>query len=339
MSVKKILGIESSCDDSSVAIVNSDHVVESMFSVNQLKEHSHFKGVVPEIASRTHTKDLLQLAELCFQETGYKFSDIDGIAVTSKPGLIGSLMVGTTTAKTLALANNIPFLGVNHLEGHMVAPFLKDKTHKPKHLLNFPFLALIVSGGHSHIYLVQSLEKYELIGKTLDDAAGEALDKFAQLLGLGFPGGAALDKLASNVDTSRFKLPRPLSRESSANLSFSGLKAAGARLVLKLSNTELQQHKKYLAAAYQAAVVESLMQKLKWAQQNTQSQHIIVSGGVSANSLLRLEVKKWTDTKKLKLSTPPLQYCTDNAAMIALIGQIKMQNGLFSDQYLNPLSN
>lgn len=337
MSLKKILGIESSCDDSSVAIVNSNYKVESMFSTNQIKEHTIFKGVVPEIASRAHTKDLLTLVELCLKKTKYSFSDIDGIAVTSKPGLVGSLMVGTTTAKTLALAHNIPFLGVNHLEGHMVAPFLQDNVSFKKSI-NFPFLALIVSGGHTHIYFVKSLSDYQLIGKTLDDAAGEALDKFAQLLGLAFPGGAELDKLARNIDTSCFKFPRPLSKEKNANLSFSGLKAAGSRLVSQLEQKEFFEKKAYLAASYQRAVVDTLMQKLQWAQKETQSMHIVVSGGVSANSLLRAELKQWCKNKNLKLSIPSLKYCTDNAAMIALVGYLQMKTGLFSNQYLSPSS-
>lgn len=338
MSLKKILGIESSCDDSSVAIVTSHYKVESMFSTNQAKEHTAFKGVVPEIASRTHTKDLLILVELCLKETKYSFSDIDGIAVTCKPGLVGSLMVGTTIAKTLALAHNIPFLGVNHLEGHMVAPFLQDNTNSPQQPLSFPFLALIVSGGHSHIYSVRSLSDYSLIGKTLDDAAGEALDKFAQILGLAFPGGAELDKLANNVDTSHFDFPRPLSTKKNANLSFSGLKAAGSRLVSQLSEKEFSESKPYLAASYQRAVVDTLMQKLQQAQQETQLTHIVVSGGVSANSLLRLELKQWCKNKNLKLSLPCLKYCTDNAAMIALVGYLQMKKGLFSNQHLSPAS-
>lgn len=339
MSLKKILGIESSCDDSSVAIINSNHEVESMFSANQIKQHIVFKGVVPEIASRTHTKNLLKLVELCLKETKSSLSEMDGIAVTSKPGLVGSLMVGTTTAKTLALANNIPLLGVNHLEGHMLAPFLKDNISKPKQPLSFPFLALIVSGGHSHIYFVKSLNDYHLIGKTLDDAAGEALDKFAQLLGLAFPGGAELDKLASNIDPLRFPLPKPLWKEKSANLSFSGIKSAGSRLVAQFNEKELLKNKKYLAASYQKAIVDSLVQKLKWAQQETQLTHIVVSGGVSANSLLRLELNQWCVNKKLKLSVPALKYCTDNAAMIALVGYLKMKEGLFSNQYLSPVSS
>ncbi len=338
MSLKKILGIESSCDDSSVAIVNSNYKVESMFSTSQIKEHSVFKGVVPEIASRTHTKDLLTLVDLCLKQTKYLISDIDGIAVTSKPGLVGSLMVGTVTAKTLALVNDIPFLGVNHLEGHMLSPFLQDCTGNDKQLLSFPFLALIVSGGHSHIYCVKSLTDYKLIGKTLDDAAGEALDKFAQILGLGFPGGAELDKLAKNVESCNFKFPRPLSKEKSANLSFSGLKAAGSRLVLKLDKTELVKNKPYLAASYQKAVVDTLIQKLKIAQQETNLKHIVVSGGVSANSLLRSELKQWCKNKNLKLSIPAIKYCTDNAAMIALVGYLKMNENLFSNQYLSPVS-
>ncbi|MBE8162952.1 MAG: tRNA (adenosine(37)-N6)-threonylcarbamoyltransferase complex transferase subunit TsaD [Bdellovibrionaceae bacterium] len=338
MHLKKILGIESSCDDSSVAIVNSSYKVESLFSTNQIKEHQIFKGVVPEIASRTHTKDLLSLVELCFKETNYSFADIDAIAVTSKPGLVGSLMVGTTTAKTLALAQNIPFLGVNHLEGHMVAPFLQDTSTPAHNKLTFPFLALIVSGGHTHIYSVKSLSDYCLIGKTLDDAAGEALDKFAQLLGLTFPGGAELDKLATHADSSYFNFPRPLSKEKNANLSFSGLKAAGSRLVSGLSKKDLLKNKAHLAASYQRAVVDTLIKKLQQAQEETQLTHIVVSGGVSANSLLRQEIKQWCKNKNLHLSIPSLKYCTDNAAMIAFAGYLHMKEGLFSNQYLSPTS-
>lgn len=336
MAFNKILGIESSCDDSSVAIVNADHYVSSMFSATQIKEHSIFKGVVPEIASRAHTQNLLQLVDLCLKNEKCTLANIDGIAVTSSPGLLGSLIVGTSIAKTLALANDIPFLGINHLEGHMLSPFLNDKINKTKYLLNFPFLSLVVSGGHSHIYFVQSINDYQLIGRTLDDAAGEALDKFAQLLGLKFPGGAKLDQLAKGVDTDKFLFPRPLSKKNNADFSFSGLKAAGSRLVLQLTKKELIENKKYLAASYQKAVVDSLVKKLQWAQKKTQLQHIVLSGGVSANSLLRCTLGQWCKKNKLKLSMPALKYCTDNAAMIALAGQIKMSQGHFSDQSLSP---
>lgn len=336
MAFNKILGIESSCDDSSVAIINSNHYVSSMFSASQIKEHSIFKGVVPEIASRAHTKNLLQLVDLCLKNEKCKLTDIDGIAVTSSPGLLGSLIVGTSIAKTLAFANDIPFLGVNHLEGHILSPFLNDKINKAKHSISFPFLSLVVSGGHSHIYFVKSIIDYQLIGRTLDDAAGEALDKFAQLLDLKFPGGAELDKLAKSVDTDKFCFPRPLSGKQNADFSFSGLKSAGSRLVLQLTKKELIENKKYLAASYQKAVIDSLVNKLQWAQQKTQLKHIVISGGVSANSLLRFTIAQWCKDKNLKLSMPALKYCTDNAAMIALVGQIKMSQGYFSDQSLSP---
>ena len=332
--IKYVLAIETSCDDSSVAVVSDDGFVHAVLSIDQNMSHLPFGGVVPEVASRKHTENLLPLVEQCLKSSKKSWDDIHGVIVTARPGLIGSLIVGVTIAKTLSLVYKKPFLGVNHLEGHIFSPFLKDATHTPPHELEYPFLALVVSGGHSHFYEVNSCTEILCIGKTVDDASGEAFDKLAQRLGLGFPGGVMVDQWARQGDSKRHFFSRPMLKVENLDMSFSGLKTE-AQKILPLSCTD--QEKRDFCASYQAAIVEQLMRKTKQAQKQTGYHRVAVVGGVSANSLLRSELLKWQqEMSEIKLSIPPLKYCTDNAAMIGLVGLLQMRQGLVSDQFLKP---
>lgn len=334
MGFETVLAIETSCDDTSVALVQADGFVLNLVSANQDLAHKPFGGIVPEIASRNHTLQLLPLVELCLQ--GRSLSSVDGIAVTSRPGLIGSLLVGVVTAKTLALTLKKPFIGVNHLEAHILAPFLKDDDYQKPKGFDFPYVALAVSGGHSHFYKVHELARYEVIGQTVDDAAGEAFDKFAKMLGLGFPGGAKVDQLAKGGDSERFSFPRGLINSKDLNLSFSGLKTSALRLLGSMSPQKIIANQADLCASFQEAVVEVLVKKLDLAQEQSGFKNAAICGGVSANSRLRLQALEWANAKGVNLAIPPLRYCTDNAAMVGLAGVWRMSRGEFSDQSLGP---
>lgn len=334
----RVLAIETSCDDTSVAIVTADGFVEMCLSANQDLVHRPYGGVVPEIASRNHTLQILPLIEELFAKSKMKWSDVDGIAVTSRPGLIGSLLVGVVTAKTLALVQDLPLIGVNHLEAHLLAPFLYDAEMKKTNLhnLGYPYLALAISGGHTQLYLVHDFGKYEVIGRTMDDAAGEAFDKFAKHLGLGFPGGALVDKAAKNGNERAFALPRTMIKDDSYDFSFSGLKSAAIRLIDSLSPADRQVRVADLCASFQAAIVESLLHKLDKAAQNFDMNTIVLTGGVSANSRLRSAAQDWADARGSQLFIPPLRYCTDNAAMVGYVGALRIQRGEMSGQNLAP---
>lgn len=333
-SFDQVLAIETSCDDTSVAIVNKEGEVKSICSVNQDLAHKPFGGIVPEVAGRNHVTHLMPLVELCFKKGEMKWSDIQGITVTSRPGLIGSLIVGLVTAKTLSFAHGIPFIGVNHLEGHLLAPFLKDKTYRPPENFCYPYIALTVSGGHSHLCYVKSLGEYHILGQTIDDAAGEAFDKFAKVLGLGFPGGVQVDKFSKQGSKESFIFPRPLIKEDNYNFSFSGLKTAGLRAFKKLTLEEQKKQIPNLCASYQEAIVDCLMQKAQRAIDKTGIQKIIFTGGVSANSRLRERALEWSKKNHIEMVIPPLRYCTDNAAMIGYAGIQRLNRGEFSLQSL-----
>lgn len=339
-SVERVLAIETSCDDTSVAIVGRNGFVEQLLSADQDLVHAPFGGVVPEIASRNHSLQLLPLVELALERASYTWSDIGGIAVTARPGLVGSLLVGVTTAKALAMAADIPLIGVNHLEGHILAPFLSDKDYKPPE--NFekgPWIALAVSGGHSHLYLVNEVGSYTVLGRTKDDAAGEAFDKFAKMLGLGFPGGAFVDRLAKGGNKKAFSFPRPLIHEDNLNFSFSGLKASALRTLATLNQPHSEQTKADLCASYQEAIVECLWAKLEKAALRYKVKKLLITGGVSANSRLRGFSYEKASQSGFEILSPPLRYCTDNAAMVGYAGILRLNKGEESDLALKPLAH
>lgn len=331
-----ILAIETSCDDTSVSILDESGFVHSLISANQDDSHRPFGGVVPEVASRRHTENLLPLLEDAMAQAQVTWKMVTGIAVTSRPGLIGSLLVGVVTAKTLSLVHGIPFVGVNHIEGHLLAALLKDSTYSPPVGFDFPFLGLAVSGGHTHLFRAESPGRYFLLGRTVDDAAGEAFDKFAKMLGLGFPGGVEVDRMAIHGNAWAFKFPRGLIHEDSLNFSFSGVKTAALRLLETLSQAEKESRKADLCASYQEAIVEVLIEKLRKAAAETKLKNWTITGGVSANSRLRLKAAEVAAETGATLALPPLRYCADNAAMIGLAGLYKLKLGITSAQDLSP---
>lgn len=335
--IEKVLAIETSCDDTSVALLRNDGWVIDQISANQDRFHQKFGGVVPEIAGRRHTEDLLPLIDLILRENKISWNEIGGIAVTSEPGLLGSLLVGVVTAKTLSLAKKIPLIGVNHIEGHMVAAFLRDKEYAPKPNWGFPCLALVVSGGHSLFVQMDSFGEYKKLGGTIDDAAGEAFDKFAKMLNLGYPGGVHVDRLAQKGNPTAFDFPRAkIHGDDSLDLSFSGLKTSALNLLKRMVPQDISKSLPDLCASYQEAIVDALLIKLERCQKLTKAKNITVTGGVSANSRLRYKVSEWCKKNDLHLEIPPLKYCTDNAAMIGYAGLMRLQRGERSDLSLAP---
>lgn len=333
------LAIETSCDDTSVALVGADGFVHGLVSAHQDLAHAPFGGIVPEIACRNHSANLLPLVDQLFRKTGQSFGDVQGIVVTNRPGLIGSLIVGIVTAKSLAQARNLPLIGVNHLEGHIVAPFLKDSQYRPAFPFDEPFLALAISGGHTSLYLVRSVGNYEILGATLDDAAGEAFDKFGKMAGLGFPGGVKVDQLSKTGQVTAYEFPRSMIKENNYLMSFSGLKASAQRLLESLGPEKVQQDLPNLCASFQEAIVDVLLAKLNRAVQYTGIRRVVITGGVSANSRLRARSEEWAAKKNLQLQIPPLRFCTDNAAMIGYAGILRLNRGEKSDLDLGPSPN
>lgn len=336
--IERVLAIETSCDDTSVAVVRHDGWVESVVSADQDLAHRPFGGVVPEIASRNHTLQLLPLVQVALEKAGRAWSEIGGIVVTSRPGLIGSLMVGVVSAKTLALAHKLPLIGVNHLEAHLLAPFVKDKDYAPPADFAPPYLALAISGGHTQLYRVEEFGRYYVLGRTIDDAAGEAFDKFAKMIGLGFPGGVKVDQLAKLGDPAAFAFPRPFLDEARLDFSFSGLKTAGLRVLQKMTAEEIEARKPDLCASYQEAIVDCLIGKFDQALQVHPEKRVVLTGGVSANSRLRQAAAEWAAKRGVTLVVPPLRYCTDNAAMVGYAGILRLNRGEQSDQSLAPFA-
>ena len=312
-----VLGVESSCDETGLALYDTEHGLLAHALHSQVEMHAEYGGVVPELASRDHIRRVLPLTENVLKTANKTLQDIDAIAYTQGPGLSGALLVGTSFAESLAFSLQISTINVHHLEGHLLAPLLE--ANPPA----FPFVALLVSGGHSQLMRVDGIGEYELLGDTLDDAAGEAFDKTAKLLGLGYPGGPALSKLAQS-GKARFKLPRPLLNSGDLNFSFSGLKTA----VLTLVN----QHQPLdatttadIAWEFQEAVTEILTLKCMTALRETGLDNLVVSGGVGANSKLREKLNAATKRKLCKVSYPRLEFCTDNGAMIAFAGAMRLK--------------
>jgi N6-L-threonylcarbamoyladenine synthase len=312
-----ILGFESSCDETGVALYDTEHGLLSHALHSQVEMHAEFGGVVPELASRDHIRRALPLTEIVLKNANKSLKDVNGIAYTQGPGLAGALLVGTSIAQSLAFSLNVPSVGVHHLEGHLLAPLLEENPPK------FPFVALLVSGGHSQLMRVDGIGEYELLGDTLDDAAGEAFDKTAKLLGLGYPGGPALARLAEQ-GKARFKLPRPMLHSGDLNFSFSGLKTA----VLTLVNNNLpltDEVRADIAWEFQESVTEILTAKCMSALRETGLDNLIVSGGVGANTRLRERLNLATERKLCKVSYPRLEFCTDNGAMIAFAGAMRLE--------------
>lgn len=312
-----VLGFESSCDETGVALYDTQQGLLAHALHSQVAMHAEFGGVVPELASRDHIRRALPLTEAVLKQANKTLADIDGIAYTQGPGLAGALLVGTSIAQSLAFALNVPSVGVHHLEGHLLAPLLEENPPR------FPFVALLVSGGHSQLMRVDGIGQYELLGDTLDDAAGEAFDKTAKLLDLGYPGGPALAKLAT-FGKSQFTLPRPMLNSKDLNFSFSGLKTAV--LTLANNNQPLSDAiKADIAWEFQEAVTEILTTKCMSALRETGLDNLVVSGGVGANTRLREKLNTATKRKLCKVSYPRLEFCTDNGAMIAFAGAMRLE--------------
>src|SRR3989344_5637857 len=328
-----VLGIETSCDETGIALYDTNRGLLAHALHSQVEMHAEYGGVVPELASRDHIRRALPLIQHVLDEAGVTLKDIDGIAYTQGPGLSGALLVGTSIAEALAFTLNIPTVGVHHLEGHLLAPLLEENPQA------FPFVALLVSGGHTQLMRVTGIGDYELLGDTLDDAAGEAFDKTAKLLGLGYPGGPAVAKLAIQGKAGRFKLPRPLFNSDDLNFSFSGLKTAVLTLANehKTNGQDLDiQTRADIACEFQEAVTEVLTVKCMAALKETGLDDLVVSGGVGANSRLRERLNEAAKLKLCRVHYPRLEFCTDNGAMIAFAGafrlkSMRMQNAVEGD--------
>lgn len=325
-----ILGIESSCDETGVALVRGrggDAVPTLLAHAlhSQIAMHQDYGGVVPELASRDHIRRVLPLTEAVLAEAGQRLADVDVVAYTRGPGLAGALLVGAGVACALGAALDRPVLGVHHLEGHLLSPFLSSDPPE------FPFVALLVSGGHTQLMRVDGVGRYEILGETIDDAAGEAFDKSAKLLGLGYPGGPALSRLAEQGDAKAFKLPRPLLHSGDLDFSFAGLKTAVLTQAKKLGD-ELAARKADLAASTQAAIVEVLVRKTLAAIDQTGMRRVVVAGGVGANRLLREQLDAACAARRVRVHYPELHLCTDNGAMIALAGAMRVQAGCEAPQ-------
>ena len=325
-----VLGIESSCDETSVSIVKNG--VEEIATVisSQIDVHKDFGGVVPEIASRHHVKNVTMVLEECLEKANMKMEDIDAIAITYGPGLIGSLLIGLETAKTLAFIHNKPLIPVHHIAGHIYANSLVNE-------LKFPLLAIVVSGGHTEIIEMTKHYSFNKLGGTLDDAIGECYDKVARVIGLEYPGGPKIDKLATIGNSTAYKLPVPL-KDESYNFSFSGLKSA----VINLAHNEEQRgntlNQEDLAASFQKVAIESITTKVKKAIIDKNIKTVVVAGGVAANQGLRSEMTKLAEELEVNLSIPPMKYCTDNATMIAAAGYYAYLDGRRADLTLNSKS-
>lgn len=312
-----ILGVESSCDETGLALYDTEFGLLAHALHSQVEMHAQYGGVVPELASRDHIRRVLPLTEKVLKDSNKILQDIDAIAYTQGPGLSGALLVGTSFAESLAFSLKIPTINVHHLEGHLLAPLLENNPPA------FPFVALLVSGGHSQLMRVDGIGEYKLLGDTLDDAAGEAFDKTAKLLGLGYPGGPALASLAEQGKV-RFKLPRPLLNSGDLNFSFSGLKTAVLTLVNQHQPLD-EATKANIAWEFQEAVTEVLTKKCMAALRETGLDNLVVSGGVGANSKLREKLNAATKRKLCKVSYPRLEFCTDNGAMIAFAGAMRLK--------------
>lgn len=315
----RVLGVESSCDETAAAVlVDRTHIVSNVIN-SQIDIHSKYGGVVPELASRNHLENIYPVVQEALDLAGLTLDDIDGIAVTQGPGLIGSLLVGLSFVKAISLVKKIPYVGVDHLAGHLLSVFLGD--HKP----DFPFIALVASGGHSSLFLVQSPEDYSLLGRSRDDAAGEAFDKVAKLLKLPYPGGPIISKLAAEGNPRAISFPRAWLDKESLDFSFSGVKTSVANHVHNCRQKEIALDIADICASFQEAIVEVLVEKSIRAARAGNISRIVVCGGVAANQRLRMHFAERCKSEKIELFLTPQQFCTDNAAMIALAGSFQLE--------------
>ncbi len=314
-----ILGIETSCDETAVAVYATQGGLLAHELHSQVELHAQYGGVVPELASRDHVRKLTPLIQQVLYKAGFCAEDIQGIAYTAGPGLMGALLVGAALAKSLAFAWGVPVLGIHHLEGHLLAPMLEPSAPQ------FPFLALLVSGGHTSLIAVAGVGQYRILGETLDDAVGEAFDKTAKLLGLAYPGGALLARLAEQGDAGRFHFPRPMIDRPGLDFSFSGLKTFAMNT---LRSTQMdEQASADIARAFQDAVVETLVIKCQRALAQSGLKRLVVAGGVGANLALRQALQQMAEQQGMELFFPRFEFCTDNGAMIAYAGHCRMRAG------------
>jgi len=326
------LAIETSCDETAAAVVRDGQEVLGSVISSQVAIHAEYGGVVPEIASRKHLEAVVPAITESLFQASVTLDDIQGVVATRGPGLVGALLVGLSTAKGIAYVRKLPFVGVHHIEGHLFAGFLE----KP---VPFPFLALVVSGGHTHLYRVDGIGRYRQLGQTLDDAAGEAFDKTATLLGLGYPGGMVIDRLAREGNPKRYQLPRPLLHDGSCNFSFSGLKTAVATIVRREGDQVKEgQPLQDLCASFQAAVTEVLVAKTSAAIAQEGVNRLVVAGGVACNSGLRAGMAVLSEREGLELSIPAPLLCSDNAAMIAVPGNFYLEQGITDDLTLDAVA-
>ncbi|MFC7297648.1 tRNA (adenosine(37)-N6)-threonylcarbamoyltransferase complex transferase subunit TsaD [Herminiimonas aquatilis] len=314
-----VLGIESSCDETGLALYDTQRGLLAHALYSQVKMHEEYGGVVPELASRDHIRRAIPLLEQVFAESGVAHDAIDAIAYTQGPGLAGALLVGASVACGLGLALDKPVLGVHHLEGHLLSPLLASEPPE------FPFIALLVSGGHTQLMRVDGVGQYTMLGETLDDAAGEAFDKSAKLLGLGYPGGPAISRMAEFGDPAAYKLPRPMLHSKNLDFSFSGLKTAVLTVVKNQTTNICEQDKANIARAFVDAIVEVLTAKCMTALKHTGLKRLVIAGGVGANRQLRESLNAAAAKKHFKVFYPELEFCTDNGAMIAFAGAMRLE--------------
>ncbi len=323
-----ILGIESSCDDTSAAILKNETILSNLIAGQEV--HRIYGGVVPELASRAHLQNILPVVDAALKRANVQLTDLDAIAFTKGPGLMGSLVVGTSFAKSLALSLDLPLIDVNHMHGHVLAHFIDDEGKaKPQ----FPFICMTVSGGHTQLVVVHDYLDMEIVGSTIDDAAGEAFDKAAKMLGFPYPGGPLIDKYAKLGDPKRFEFTKP--RVDGYNFSFSGLKTAILYFLQKAEKEDsdfIEKNKEDLCASIQHTIVEILLKQLKRVSKDLGIKEIAIAGGVSANSGLRQALEETGKKQGWNTYIPRFEYCTDNAAMIAIAGRYMFEKGLFADQ-------
>lgn len=319
----RIIGIETSCDETGIAIYDDEKGLLSHQLYSQIKLHADYGGVVPELASRDHVKKAVPLIKAALADAKLTPADIDGVAYTAGPGLVGALLVGATIGRSLAYAWNVPAVPVHHMEGHLLAPMLEETPPE------FPFLALLVSGGHTMIVEVRTIGDYQILGESIDDAAGEAFDKTAKLMGLDYPGGPLLARLAEKGIPGRFKFPRPMTDRPGLDMSFSGLKTFTANTIAAEGDDE--QTRADIAYAFQEAVCDTLVIKCKRALDQTGLKRIVIAGGVSANKALRAALEKLAKKRGGAVYYPRTEFCTDNGAMIAYAGMQRLKNGDVSD--------